>query len=75
MAASRAYKAIGTPQLRSRLGRYGGARAVLFCLGGIAGGMGREWGLFLGAATLLWFMLQAVAALMYVRTIPRGNPA
>jgi hypothetical protein len=61
--------------LRSRLGRYGGARAVLFCLGGIAGGMGREWGLFLSAATLLWFMLQAVTALVNVRAIRRGNPA
>lgn len=61
--------------LRSRLGRYGGVRATLFCLGGIAGGMGREWGLFLSAATLLWFMLQAGAALVQVRAIWLGRPS
>jgi len=61
--------------LRSRLGRYGGARAALFCLGGIVGGMDQEWGLFLSAATLLWFMLQTSAALMQVRAIPLDRPS
>lgn len=61
--------------LRSRLGRYGGARAALFCLAGIAGGMGQEWGLFLSAATLLWFMLQTGTALMQVRAIPLDRPS
>ncbi|TXH75345.1 hypothetical protein [Thiobacillus sp.] len=61
--------------LRSRLGRYGGVRAALFCLAGIAGGMDQEWGLFLSAATLLWFMLQTGAALMQVRAIPLDRPS
>ena len=61
-------------ELRGRLGRYGGIRAVLFCLGGIAGGTGREWGLLLGAATLLWFMLQALAALMHANAIRQETP-
>ncbi|ODU04953.1 MAG: hypothetical protein ABS89_02860 [Thiobacillus sp. SCN 63-1177] len=60
--------------LRGRLGRYGGIRAALFCLGGIAGGTGREWGLLLGAATLLWFMLQALAALMHANAIRQETP-
>ena len=51
-------------KLRDNLGRYGGVRAVLFCLGGIAAGMGHPWGLLLGAATLIWFLLQAAAALL-----------
>jgi len=58
-------------ELRRRLGRFGGVRAVLFCVGGIAGGMAREGGLLLSAATLLWFILQAVAAMMNTRTIPQ----
>ncbi len=61
--------------LRRRLGRYGGVRAVLFCVGGIAAGTGLEWGLLLGAATLLWFVLQAVAALVQALVIRKGNPS
>ena len=60
-------------RLRARLGRYGGVRAVLFCLGGIAAGLGREWGLLLGAATLIWFLLQAGAALLQAFVIQRRN--
>jgi hypothetical protein len=62
-------------KLRDSLGRYGGVRAVLFCLGGIATGMGREWGLLLGAATLIWFLLQASAALLQARTFHERNPS
>jgi hypothetical protein len=51
-------------KLRDSLGRYGGIRAGLFCLGGIAAGTGHEWGLLLGAATLIWFLLQAGGALL-----------
>ena len=60
-------------RLRVRLGRYGGVRAVLFFLGGIAAGLGREWGLLLGAAMLIWFLLQAAAALLQAFVIQRGN--
>jgi hypothetical protein len=61
--------------LRDRLGRYGGVRAVLFCLGGIAAGTGHEWGLLLGAATLIWFLLQAGAALLQAFVIQKRNPS
>lgn len=61
--------------LRASLGRYGGIRAVLFCLGGIAAGMGHEWGLLLGAATLIWFLLQTSAALLQAFIIQKGNPS
>jgi hypothetical protein len=57
--------------LRDRLGRYGGVRAVLFCLGGIAAGTGHEWGLLLGAATLIWFLLQAGLALLQAFVIQK----
>lgn len=60
-------------RLRARLGRYGGVRAVLFCLGGIGAVLGREWGLLLGAATLIWFLLQAGAALLQAFVIQRRN--
>jgi len=62
-------------RLRDSLGRYGGVRAVLFCLGGIVAGMGREWGLLLGAATLIWFLLQASVALLQSRTFQERNPS
>lgn len=62
-------------RLLSSLGRYGGARAMLFGISGIVAGLGREWGLLLGAATLLWFMLQAVAALVQAQIIQKGNPS
>jgi hypothetical protein len=61
--------------LRGRLGRYGGVRAVLFCLGGIAAGTSHEWGLLLGAATLIWFLLQAGAALLQAFVIQKRNPS
>jgi len=51
-------------KLRDSLGRYGGVRAALFCLGGIAAGVGHHWGLLLGAVTLIWFLLQAGVALL-----------
>jgi hypothetical protein len=59
--------------LRGRLGRYGGIRAVLFCIGGIAAGMGREAGMLLGAATLIWFLLQASVALLQSKTFHERN--
>lgn len=62
-------------RLRGSLGRYGGARAVLFCISGIVAGTGREWGLLLGAATLLWFMLQAVTALAQAQFIEKESPS
>lgn len=54
--------------LRARLARYGGIRAALFCVGGVAAGTGFDWGLYLAAAALLWFMLQAAAALTHAFT-------
>jgi len=62
-------------RLRSRLGRYGGIRAALFCLSGVLAGMGHEWGLMLGAATLVWFMLQAVTALAQSLLIEKESPS
>jgi hypothetical protein len=61
-------------RLRGSLGRYGGARAVLFSMSGIVAGTGHEWGLLLAAATLLWFMLQAVAALAQALIIKKESP-
>lgn len=60
-------------RLRDRLGRYGGIRAGLFCLGGIAAGTGHEWGLLLGAATLIWFLLQAGVALLQAFIFQKRN--
>jgi hypothetical protein len=60
-------------RLRERLGRYGGARAALFCISGVVAGTGHEWGLLLGAATLLWFLLQAVAALAQALIIEKES--
>lgn len=62
-------------RLLSSLGRYGGAGAVLFGISGIVAGLGQEWGLLLGAATLLWFMLQSVAALVQAQINQKGNPS
>ena len=59
--------------LRDRLGRYAGVRAGLFCLGGIAAGLGHEWGLLLGAATLIWFLLQAGVALLQAFVFQKRN--
>lgn len=61
--------------LRASLGRYGGVRAVLFCGGGIAAGIGQEWGLLLSLATLIWFLLQTGAALVQATLIPKRNPS
>lgn len=55
-------------RLRDRLGRHGGIRAALFCGGGIAAGIGWEWGLLLSVATLIWFLLQTATAL--ARALP-----
>lgn len=55
--------------LREMLGRYAGIRAVLFLIGGMAAGTGQGWGLLLGGAALLWFILQAVMALVRARNI------
>ena len=62
-------------KLRDSLGRYGGVRAVLFFLGGIAAGMGHGWGLLLGAATLVWFLLQAGAALLQSGIFQERSPS
>jgi hypothetical protein len=51
--------------LRSRLGRHAGLRALLFGLAGVLAGTGHAWGLGLGAATLAWFLAQALAALLH----------
>jgi hypothetical protein len=56
--------------MRKRLGRHNGVRALLFFSGGIAAGLGQTWGLALGAATLVWFLLQAVASLILVQRDP-----
>lgn len=61
--------------LRTRLGRYGGLRAVLFALAGIAAGLGKEWGLMLGAAALIWFLLQTAVALARAWPIEKRNPS
>ena len=59
-------------EMRRRLGRYNGLRALLFFCGGIAAGLKQEWGLLLSAATLVWFLLQAATSLFLVR---QGNPS
>jgi len=61
-------------KLRDSLGRYGGVRAMLFCLAGIAAGLGQPWGLLLGAATLIWFLLQTGTALLRSRLFQERNP-
>ena len=58
--------------LRARLGRYNGVRALLFLIGGLAAGLKQEWGLLLGAAALIWFLLQAAASLILFR---QGHPS
>ena len=62
-------------KLRDSLGRYGGVRSVLFCLAGIAAGTGHSWGLLLGAATLIWFLLQAAAALLQSSLFQQRKPS
>jgi len=60
-------------RLRDSLGRLGGVRAVLFCISGVVAGTGHPWGLLLGAATLIWFLLQAGAALLQAFVIQKRN--
>jgi hypothetical protein len=62
-------------KLRDSLGRYGGVRAVLFFTGGLMAGIGHRWGLLLGAATLIWFLLQAGAALLQSRLFQERTPS
>jgi hypothetical protein len=62
-------------KLRDSLGRYGGVRAVLFFTGGLVAGLGHPWGLLLGAATLIWFLLQASAALLQSGLFQKRNPS
>lgn len=50
--------------LRQSLARFGGARALLFLAAGATAGLGRGCGLLLGAAALIWFLLQAAMALV-----------
>lgn len=61
--------------LRARLGRYGGIRAVLFGVAGIAAGLGFDQGLMLAAAALVWFLLQACIALARALRVQNGNGA
>ena len=61
--------------LRARLGRYGGVRAVLFGAGGIAAGMGFGQGVMLAAAALVWFLLQACVALARALLFQNRNRA
>lgn len=55
--------------MRKRLGRHNGVRALLFFVGGIAAGLKQEWGLLLGAATLVWFLLQAALSPILVKRV------
>jgi hypothetical protein len=61
-------------RLRGSLGRHGGIRAMLFAISGIVAGSDHEWGLLLGTAALLWFVLQTVVALARARPIQREKP-
>ncbi len=61
--------------LRHSLGRYGGVRALLFCGGGLAAGMGGQWGLLLSLAALAWFLLQTGAALVRALIFQKRNPS
>lgn len=54
--------------LRARLGRYGGVRALLFGVAGVATGAGFSWGWALATFALLWFMVQVAAGLARART-------
>lgn len=59
--------------LRGRLGRFGGVRAALFLLGGVAAGAGQAWSTALGAAVLLAFLLQTGVALLQALFASRRN--
>lgn len=60
--------------MRKQLGHYNGLRALLFFSGGIAAGLGQQWGLLLGAAAMLWFLLQAILSLAQAKIFQRGKP-
>lgn len=61
--------------LRVRLGRYNGVRAVLFAVSGVVAGVGYAWGLLLGAATLVSFIVPAGATLLRFHADPeRTSP-
>lgn len=62
-------------KLRRSLGRHNGLRAVLFCSGGIAAGMGWQWGLLTSLAALIWFLLQACTALASALLFQKRNPS
>lgn len=51
--------------LRERLGRHAGLRALLLILAGVLAGTGQTWGLWLGAATLAWFVAHVLATLLH----------
>ncbi len=59
--------------LRARLTRYGGMRAALFLVAGLAAGSSQAWGLPLAALALVWFSVQAAVAL--ARSHFSGRPA
>lgn len=62
-------------KLRRSQGRYNGFRAVIFCCGGIAAGMGWEWGLLISLAALIWFLLQTCTALASALFFQKRNPS
>lgn len=62
-------------KLRRSLGRYNGLRAVLFCCGGVAAGLGWQWGLLTSLATLIWFLLQTSTALLAALIFQKRNPS
>jgi hypothetical protein len=62
-------------KLRRSLGRYNGLRALLFCGGGVAAGMGWQWGLLTSLAALIWFLLQTSAALASALIFQKRNPS
>ena len=61
--------------LRRRLGLYGGTRAALFLVGGIAAGTGLAWGLVLAAVLLILFLLQLALALAHGASIRKSKPS
>jgi len=60
-------------RLRERLGRHHGLRALLFSTGGIAAGLGQQWGLLIGAASMLWFLLQTSFFLIQATLFQQGK--
>jgi hypothetical protein len=60
-------------ELRKRLARFNGLRALLFLISGITAALGQQWGLVLGAATLAWFLLQAITVLARTTIFNQGK--